>query len=226
MKPKVSLLEIENNPQIGLYFVATNDFVLCGKANLKEEEKKSIEEILQVPLLPFSCYSSEIIGVFMQVDMYSKTFFIPKDLPEKEKNILQEISSKYQYSIIELSSLTNAIGNLLAPTPNAVIISSELKKYTDELKRKTQKKIIILDNLEFHQAGALIKSLNSKTLASSELNNQTIEEIENEVDNISTANSGSAYISSAIVGNDKGILIGNITTTVEIQTILETFEFL
>ena len=225
MKKNVSLLQLENNPQIGMYFIVTDDFTLCGKL-LKDEEKNQIENILNTPITHFTCYNSEIIGVFMQVDVYTKALYIPNDLYESEFKLIEEICEKHNYSLIQISSTNNAIGNLIASTPNALIISQELKKNIAEIEKKSQKKVVVLENENYHQAGALIYSINSKTLASSHLDDNSLSKIENQIDNITTINNGSAYISSGLVSNSQGILIGDLTTSVEIQTILETLGFL
>lgn len=225
MKKNVSLLQLENNPQIGMYFIATDDFVLCGKL-LQEEEKKQIENVLNVPIIHFTCYNSEIIGVFIKVDIYNKNFYVPNDLHEEELKLLKELCDTFNYLIIQISSNNNALGNLIASTPNSLIISHELKKNLKEIERKSKKDVHILNDENYHQAGALIYSSNSKTLASSLLDNISLEKIEREIDGISTINNGSAYLSSGIVANSNGILIGDITTSVEVQTILEKLDYL
>lgn len=225
MKKNVSLLQLENNPQIGMYFIATDDFVLCGKL-LKDEEKSQIEKILNTPITHFTCYNSEIIGVFMQVDVYTKTLYIPSDLYKNEFELLQELCKKHEYSLVQISSTNNALGNLMAPTPNSLIISHDLNKNMKEIERKSKKTVIVLENENYHQAGALVYSNNEATLASSHLDDKSLNEIEDYVDNITTVNNGSAYISSGVVANSQGILIGDLTTSIEIQTILETLKFL
>lgn len=225
-KKNVSILEFENNSQIGMYFLATDKFVLCGKKELSSEHKQQIENILQVPLITISCYNSELVGVFLQVDKNSSIIYAPEGLNEEEIQQLKSITTEYGFSLILLSSTNNAIGNLVAPTPSSVIISYELKKQKTTIEKHSQREVIMLKNEDFHQAGALIFSSNSKTLASSILDDASLESIESCVDNITTANGGSAYISSAIVGNENGVLIGSATTSVEIQTILETLEYL
>lgn len=225
MKKNVSLLQLENNSQIGMYFIAADEFALCGK-QLTNEQKEQIEKVLNVPVIILTCYNSDIIGVFMQVDRYNKAIFIPNDLYEEEVKQLENLCKTHNYTLIQLSSTNNTLGNLIAATPSSLIVSKDLKKNLQELKRKSQKEVLILENEDFHQAGALICSNNKSTLASSQLDDASLEKIEDYVDNITTANNGSAYISSAIVANSNGILLGDQTTSVEIQIILETLKYL
>ncbi|MCH8519624.1 MAG: hypothetical protein LAT82_02620 [Nanoarchaeota archaeon] len=226
MASNVSLLELENNAQIGMNFLATNDFVLCGKKNLNPEQKSSIEQILQVPLVEFLCYNTELVGVFMQVDRELKIIYVPHDLYEEEVKQLEELCKEYNYTIVQISSTNNALGNLICPTQNYLIASFELKSNKKELEQKSQKKVYFLEDVDLHQAGALLYSVKGKTLASTGLRDEDLEELEEEIENITTTNSGSLYISSGIVANEKGILIGSLTTSVEIQTILEGLDYL
>ena len=224
--PKVSLLELENNAQIGMYFLATDNFVLCGKKNLTLEQKQSIEGILQVPLIEFSCYNTELVGVFMQVDRDSQKIYVPFDIYEEELVQLKELCTKHNYEIISINSTQNTLGNLIASTKNHMIISFELKKNVLEIEKASSKKVFILEDNNLHQAGALLYSVKNKTLASTGLRDEDLEKLEKEIENITTVNSGSLYISSGIVANSFGILIGNSTTSVEIQTILESLDYL
>lgn len=225
-KIKVSLLELENNSQIGMYLLATNDFVLCGKKNLTLEQKQSIEQILNVPLIEFSCFNTELTGIFIQVDREDKKIFIPNNLYREEFDKITQIALKYNYEIIEIHSTNNTIGNLISTTKNYLIISKELKHYENELKKNSNKKIFFLKDNNLHQAGALFYTVKNLTLASSGLNDEELEELEAEIQNITTINSGSVYISSGIVANSHGILIGNQSSSVEIQTVLESLEYL
>ncbi|MFP4401740.1 MAG: hypothetical protein ACLFPL_00770 [Candidatus Nanoarchaeia archaeon] len=225
-KKSVSMLEFENNSQIGMYFLATDKFVLCGKKELTPEQIKQIENVLHVPLISISCYNSDLIGVFLQVDKGSNIIYVPHDLYEEELEELNTIADKYEFSIVRVVSTNNALGNLIAPTPTSNIISYELKSQKSFIEKQSKKETLILTNEDYHQAGALVYSSNSKTLASSLLDDESLEKIESSVDNITTANSGSAYVSSAIVGNSYGVLVGSATTSVEVQIILETLEYL
>ena len=224
--PKVSLLELENNSQIGMYFLATDHFVLCGKRNLTLEQKNSIEKILQVPLIEFSCYNTELVGVFMQVDRDSQKIYVPFDIYDEELVQLQKHCTKHNYEIVQIHSTQNALGNLLAFTSKYAIISYELKKNVSEIEKASSKESFILEDNNLHQAGALLYSVKDKTIASSGLRDEDLEILEEEIENITTVNSGSLYISSGIVANSFGILIGSSTTSVEIQTILESLEYL
>lgn len=226
MAKNVSLLEFENNPQIGLYFLSSDDFVLCGKKTLKDKQKEAIEKILEVPLIEFSIMNSELVGIFMQVDKYTKTIYVHKDILKRELDELNKICDKYKYSICVIESVENTLGNLMTCLNNCVILSPELKKLESVIKKASGKEIVYLKDSEFHQAGALIYSVNSKALASSKLKDETLENIENYIDDITTINNGSAYVGSGIVANKNGILIGAMTTTIEIQVILETLEFI
>lgn len=226
MANNVSLLELEQNAQIGMYFLASNDFVLTGKKNLKEEQKKAIEDVLKVPLIEISAYNSEIVGVFLQIDRYENKIYAPNDLRNVEISKLKEICEEYSYSLELIESVENTLGNLISFTNKAVFVSQDIKKTKKQLEKISEKKVIILNDEDFHQAGALVYSVKGQTIASSEFKDSELEKIEDYVDNISTINNGTAYVSSGIVANDKGILIGAQSSTVEIQTILETLEFI
>lgn len=226
MSNKVSLLEIEQNSQIGMFFIATDDFVLTGKKSLAPEQKKSIEDILQVPVVEATVFNNELVGVFLQVDKFEKKLYAPIGLSKKEITELQAVCTEYDYTFVEIETVDNTLGNLISFGKNCVFVSRDLKKDVKKISKHTKKEIVILDDENYHQAGALIYSTKNKTLGSSLLTDKTLEEIEEHLNDITTINSGSAFVSSGIVANSNGILIGADTTTVEIQIVLETFDFL
>jgi translation initiation factor 6 (eIF-6) len=83
-----------------------------------------------------------------------------------------------------------------------------------------------LDNKEYSSAGGVLKFLNGKYFVSQELSEENIDNILSKVAGIGTVNSGNNFIASGIAGNINGILIGSASTTVEIQNIAESLDYI
>ncbi|MFW5705005.1 MAG: hypothetical protein ACOCXG_04110 [Nanoarchaeota archaeon] len=220
---KVSLLEFEQNPNIGLFMFANDKFCLCGK-ELSKEKKKEIEKILDVPVYYVSALATELVGIFITGN---NDFLIIPELFDYEKKEIEKIAEKHETKIVEIPNNLNTYGNNLCVGDKEIIINSEYKKkILKTLEDKTGYKTIPLKNPEHNNAGALIIYENGKYLVSQELEEKDVKEILPKISGTGSINSGSGYLASGVVCNKNGLLIGSMSSTIEIQNIVENLNFL
>ena len=219
----VETANYEGNPSIGLFCYATDKYCLVPH-NMSEKLKKKFKEVLKVPLINMTAAGTDLLGVFFTGN--NDILLVPEIMFDKELDVLNE--HKIEYKIFKTRH--TALGNNILVNENAAIVSSE---YSDEEVEKLSKLLNIpvkkgkVANLD--TVGSLIKGNNNGLLASSEIENFEKKFIE---DNLKvkviegTINFGSQYISSGLVCNNHGFIIGNTSGGPEIQNADEALGFL
>lgn len=219
----IALLEFEKNPNIGLYCFVNDKFILC-KEDISKKKQDEIEKILKVPLYKISILGTELIGVFISGN--NEKIIIPR-IFEEEYVVLEKICKKHEIEIITIKSPINTFGNLLTFYKKKIISSNLLNKKTlNEIQKKTNCEIEIFEDENYEIPGALFREAKSKLFVSQNINQKELTQLKNYISGIGTVNSGSNFISSGILCNKNGILIGSISSTIEIQNILESLDFL
>lgn len=222
-KKKVSLLEFENNPNIGLYMFANDKFCIIGE-KLEKAKQEQIEDILQVPVYVVSTLSTSLVGVFVTGN--NDYLFIP-EIQNHEKEEFEKIAKKHDMKLITLTNRLNTLGNNICVGADTLIVNDEYsEKFIESIQKETKYKIIKLEHDKYKAAGAMCKYLNGKYFVSQELNEQDVYEIIKQVAGVGTVNSGSNFIASGMIGNKNGILIGSLSSTIEIQNIVESLEYI
>lgn len=223
MEDHVALLEFENNPNIGLYIFANDKFALVG-CEISSKKKKEIESILKVPVHKVTALGTELLGVFLAGN--NDLLIIP-DVYEYELKEFESIAKKYNLKLITLSHRLNTFGNNLCVTDSIIISNQHYNRdFLKKLEKETKLKTIKLKHDEFSSAGAVCRFVNGKIYASQELDETHAKEFIEQIGGVGTINSGGVFVSSGIVGNKNGILLGSQCSTIEIQNILEGLEFL
>jgi len=223
VEKKVSLMEFESNPNIGLYMFVNDKFCLLG-VKVDDKKKKEIESILNVPVYIVSVLGTELCGVFIAGN---NDFLLVPDMPEYELEIIAKIAKNAGVEVIVINEKLNTIGNNICVGDNILIINSEYSvSFVNSIKKKTNFEVHKFKNSEFKSAGGLITYINGKYFVSQEITEKEIEPILDKVGGIGSINKGAVFISSGIVGNKNGILLGSACSTVEIQNIVESLEFI
>ncbi len=220
IQKKISLLEFENNPNIGLYMFVNDKFCILGK-EINEKKKKEIEKILNVPIYHVSILSTELVGVFISGN---NEFLIIPELLEYEYLKFKEICEKHSVKLVKLRTEINTIGNNLCVGNNEILISENYnKEIVKKLEKETSLKLKKVENSNFGTIGALSRYIDGKYFISQELDIKMFKFISNKISGMGTINSGSNFISSGVVGNKFGLLIGSNSSTIEIQNIVDAF---
>lgn len=220
---KVSLLEFESNANIGLYMFANDKFCIIGQ-KLDKGKQEQIEEILQVPVYVVSVLSTLLVGVFVAGN--NEYLFIP-EVSNFEKEEFEKIAKKHDMKLMVLKNRLNTLGNNICVGDNYLIINDEYSEsFIQTIKTQTKYNVLTLEHEQYKSAGAMCRFLNEKYFVSQELNEDNLNPIIDKIVGVGTVNSGSNFVSSGIVGNKNGVLIGSLSSTVEIQNIVESLDYI
>lgn len=216
-------MEFEGNPNIGIYMFANDKFCLVGNS-LNENQKKEVEKVLQVPVYPISILSTDLIGIFIAGN--NEMMLIP-EVFDHEREELTKICKKHEVELIEFSARLNTLGNNICVGDKKLLINPEYSDgFKKNVKLKTKYEIFEIENPEFRAIGSVCKFLNGKYFVSQEFEENQLKMIVDEVGAVGSVNGGSNYVASGIIGNSNGLILGSMSSTVEIQSVVEGLNYL
>lgn len=221
MGKNVVLMEFEGNPNIGLYMFANNKFCFVG-CDIDDKRKKEIEKTLGVEVFKVTALGTELVGVFFAGN--DDVLIVP-ELFDYEMERLIDICKKKDVKLQVVKNKINTLGNNFCFGSDKIIVNESfnvkaLGKVAENFK------IVKLKNKDYASAGGVCRYFNDKFFISQELSEEEVKEFIDEIGGIGTVNSGSNFVASGIVGNNTGLIIGNQSSSVEIQSIVECFDFL
>lgn len=220
-------LNFHGDPNVGLHGLATNRFCLVGRC-ATEEQAAEIEKVLKVPVFRVGLYGTDLVGLFAVATCNSvllPDIIFPNEL-EKLKKELAEVAAK----VYTIKTEHTALGNGILINENHGIISTVYdKKAVAQIKKA-------FPDVKFEQfdiAGLSIPgSLGKVTVAggvfSPNISDSDIKKIEKifgfEI-GLGTVNMGNPFVSSGIIANSNGMIMGSMSSGYEISRIFESLGF-
>jgi translation initiation factor 6 len=218
---KVKNFSYKGDSNIGIFFRCNDKYLFSPfDADLKE-----IDKILNTEVIRLKIWDSNLIGLYTACN--SNGIILPKTIYEDEK----EIFKKLDLNFLILDSVFNAIGNLIVCNDNAAIVSPLIERENLKLIEETLDVEVVQRKIANKFLVGSIAYVTNKGLA---IYRDIDEEEFNEIKeifkvknaNIATVNRGNIYISSGIIANSYGLIVGEKTTPIEIHNLQEAFGFL
>ena len=222
MALNIDMIEFERNPNLGLFGFVNNKYCLLG-VEVSSAVKKTLENILKVPVYYVKIAGTSLAGVFVTGN--DNGLVVPSIIFDEEKKELEKIEE----NILVLDIKETALSNSIIINNNGIVVSPEI----NEKARKKLAEFFSLELTETTVSGSDI--IGSLAVANSTKGIISDEATEDEVETIKTAlgismikttlNFGTPYVNSAVLINDKGILIGKASTTIEINEVDMFYNF-
>lgn len=217
-------MNISGTPNIGVYALTTNDFTLVPLGT-PTSKVKSIEQCLGTKVIRLNPGGTRLIGVLGVAN--SSGIILPDLVSDEDIKVLKDV---YPANIERIESKVNAFGNLVLTNDHGAIISEFLTKESGTVKK-------IEDTLDVElvsgriaglpQVGSAAVASNKGVLAHPMLNDderKVLEDILKVHVDVGTINGGCPFVASGVLANDKGVVIGNLTTGPEILMISSVLE--
>ncbi len=219
----VERASFNGNPNLGLYCLATDTYCLVGK-EVPSRVRSLIKDVLKVPVHPITLAGTSLIGVFAAAN--SKGLIVPGITFEHERRALDALG--LNYAVIE-TKLT-ALGNNVLASDHAALVSrgfldEERKAVSDALgvpvKQATIAELDIIGSLAVHNGkGCLVH----REIGAAEM--KFVERNIRVPCTPGTVNMGNPFVSSGILANDYGFIIGEMSGGPEVQNADEAFGFI
>lgn len=220
---RIQQMVYKGDSNLGIFF-ETNENICLAPRDIDEKNKQTIEKILKTEIVRISIWDSSLIGLFCVLN--SNGIILPKIVFENE---IREIK-KLGLNVFIVDDDHTAIGNLILANDKSAVISPLIpKKFEKNISETLDVEVIrkSIANLKF--VGSLGVVTNKGLLLYRDVSEEELKGLKEffrvKHANIGTANLGSPYVGSCIIANSKGVIVGEKTTPVEMERILEALGF-
>lgn len=197
-------------PHIGI-FVSMNDDVALVPKNCPKRVEALIKK-LDVEVVKASVAKTGLFGIFCALN--NRMIIVPDILEKEELKVMKD----YFPEVLVLHEKYTALGNLIAMNDKGIGCIDFLKK---DIKNAVSIKVagsdLVGSSLFVNNRGFLAHPDSS----SSEL--KSFEKVFKVEGDVGTVNFGDPYVKSGIVGNEKGVLVGEFTSGPELNRIDDIF---
>lgn len=213
--------DIYRGPNIGIYANVNDHFVFVPKGFAKSKAV-NLEKFLDVQYLLCSVSNTRLLGTMMVVN--NNGILLPNNCQEYEVDFLKK-NTGLNVEILDIKY--TALGNLIEANDKGAIVSpiidkSAIKKIEDVLGVETIQKRIA----GYIQTGAMVVSNNSGGVIHPETDEEDIKIFANVLGvklETATINGGIPYLSSGMLANNHGIVVGTLTNGPEIMMLSRAF---
>ncbi len=215
-------LNIDGDPNIGLYGIATDKFCIVGKI-VPEKHIKKIQDTLKVPVYQIKLYGTDLIGIFAVAN--SNCVLIPDIIFKSELNELKKLPIKFVTIKTEKTALNN---NIICNDEIALISKEYTKEEAKQIGDALGVKIIQINIAETTVPGSCGILTEKGAIFNSNASEEEIKKIETTLGyeiGLGTINLGNNFVSSGLLANSKGFIAGSLTSGFEIMRIDEALRF-
>jgi len=221
--PQLSLIDFNENPNVGIYCRANNTVAFIQKG-LTKKAKQTIASTLAVKVIDVSICDATIVGSLLALN--SKGIIVTDTTDAISNKKIKDLG----LSILFLKDIINAAGNDILTNDHGALVHPDMKtptmkKIQDTLGVPVERGSIAGQGT----VGMAAVVTNKGCLCHPKIDDaeqQQLESLFKVKAMIGTINHGFPMIGSGLVANDHGALIGKMTTGIEMGRIDEALGFL
>ncbi len=204
------LFDVFGNASIGIYSLA-NDKIAILPPQVPENKRKNIKNWLKVEVIATTIGKSVIIGVLACSN--SNGIILPPFIEEKE---IKLIKSGSDLNIAVMNTKKTAYGNMVLANDKGAIVGSGLEK--EDVKKIEDTLGVEVGSTKIAglpYVGSLATATNKGVLAHPMLKDEErkiMEDILKVPVDVGTVNCGIPYVSTGLIANSNGAMVGLLTT--------------
>jgi len=211
------------NPNIGVYSF-TNENITILPIDVPDKNIEEFSETLGTEVFLASICESPLLGVFIAGN--SNGILLPKlSLEHEIKKVEENLGDKLNVAV--LPSLRNALGNLILANDKMAIVSPLIEKeHLKLIEEVLDVEVIVRTIGDSPLVGSIASISNRGLLVYPLVTDEELEELRelfNITVDVGTVNRGSIFLSSGLVVNNKGAIVGYETTGPELLRIHQVF---
>lgn len=216
-------VDIVNNPNVGVFIVATDDFAIVPY-NLLDEKAEIIKEALEVDIVKSSVSGSNLIGSLAVAN--SNGIIVSPQVLEREVKQFEDLGLNVGIVPGEYS----ALGNIVAANDNGAIASpflstKAIKVIEETLDVNVESRAI--DNRDI--IGSLVQVTNRGFLVSRDASDEDVDfarEVFGVEGDIGTVGRGISLVGACSIANSNGAIVAKESTGPEMARVEEALGFL
>ncbi len=212
------ILNYYGNNNIGL-FCCCNDKYIFVPEDSEEKFCKALEEELKAEIIKTRVYDTNFLGIFIALN--NNGMVLPSCIDEEELRVFKKLDMNVEI----IHDKHNALGNLILVNDKGAIVSPlisrrNIKKIEDALDCEVH----VLNIEEFKIIGSCGIANNKGCIINPNIKEEYVKEIESVLKvrvDYGTVNRGVGFVKSGALTNNKGLIVGEETTGVEIVRLEE-----
>ena len=219
----VSRLSLQGSPNVGIYALATNRYVLAPP-KISELKARLLEKTLNAPLVRSSFAGTILLGVYAAAN--SNGMVLPDIIGEEELKAFSAVVG----NVAQVESRRNALGNLVLVNDHGALVAESLYREKEVVRaiRDTLGVEVAVGRIAgLPYVGSLASANNKAALVHPERSDEEAEFLANllkvQVDS-GTVNRGSPFVGAGMLCNDSGVVVGSLTAGPELMIISSLFE--
>lgn len=219
----IELTTIFGNPNIGVYIYANNRLALLPY-DAPEKLEKQVHEVLGVDVYRASIAGSRLLGVFIAGN--DNGIVLPRVAKDEEIELMRRIAKQEGINVVVLEEVRETgLGNLVLTNNKGCmisrILSEEVGKISEALGLDCTNGLIAGSPLIGSLAVVTNNGLALPPLVSEE-EIKELSEIFRVPADVVTVNRGRFFLRAGLVANDRGALVGEETTGIELMQLQRT----
>jgi len=213
----------QGNENIGVFIKTIGDLVFIPKHSSTSFKEKVIECFGTNPIETL-IYQSNLLGIFLSGNRNG--ILMPYIITLEEYEFFKE---SLEIPVYPLDFAINAFGNVVLTNDYGALISPWLNdSEAEKIKEMLDVKVVRGTLAGYPVPGSIAVVTNKGGLVPPQTSDEEIKMLRGlfEVDFLKgTVNRGVRYLKLGVVANDRGALVGELTTPWEVETIIEAFGF-
>ncbi|MDQ1280926.1 MAG: translation initiation factor 6 [Thermoproteota archaeon] len=209
-------MNILGSPNIGVYAITTNAFTIVP-AKISQAKTEKLKEYLGSKVACTTIGGTMLIGVLAAAN--SNGIILPYFTSDEEIEVIKTV---FTGNIERIESKRTALGNLVLANDRGAIIGESLMREKEAVEKIRDTLDVELEPgriADLPCVGSLAVATNKGILAHPMLRNEEkklLQDVLKTQVDVGTINGGVPYVSSGLLANDSGAIIGNLTTGPEI----------
>jgi translation initiation factor 6 len=217
-------IKIFGGDHVGLYIKATNSYLLYH-SSIPKKKISILEEELGVPAIPVYLINTLITSPFIAGNRNG--IVLPHLFEDYAREELVRKLKELDINIGILEHRYTSLGNLVLANDKGAIVSPVLPISSRKIIAETLDIEVVTATIgRFSYVGSLAVSNNNGVLVAPVLKDdeaKIIEDVLKVSTYTGTINGGVEFISSGVVANDRGVVVGTATTGRELMVISQAF---
>ena len=213
--------DVYRGPNIGVYIAVNDDFVFVPQG-FAESKADHLAEYLDASPLYCSVANTRLIGSLMAVN--NKGVLLPTTAFAGEYDFLKK---QTDLNVGVLDSKYTALGNVICANDKGAIVSPWLSKDDVQTIQDIMGVEVVQKRISgLNQAGTMMVANNTGAVIHPEANEEDMKMFANVLGvkiEHATINNGIPYVKSGILANNKGVVVGTLTTGPEIMMLTRAF---
>jgi translation initiation factor 6 len=209
----------QGNPYIGIFSFCNNKIAISGYS---KKFNKILEEVLKTDVIETTIANGDLNGLYITGN--DDILLVPNVIEKHEYERLKKQLLNYQIDVYLINERYNALANNIVIGKNIILINPELKHQKKQLEDIFGLEVITCKIANYKTIGSTIVIKDNGFVISYKASDEELKNIEELVKlkgKRVSVNFGSPFPRLGILNNKNGLVVGELTTGIELANIME-----